>query len=108
MKIISVTSGLQIPNKYTGIVQWPSITEWYKKGFVHREDGPAVEWINGLRLWCLNGKEIYWCSNLKDYIVVEQGIPQSQIKWLGKRITNIKILTENGFIYIPDLPGILI
>jgi hypothetical protein len=107
MKIISVTSGLQIPNKYTGIVQWPSTTEWYKKGFVHREDGPAVEWINGQKEWILNGQEIY-SFNVKDYIVVEQGIPQSQIKWLGKRITNIKILTENGFMYIPDLPGILI
>ncbi|NBT47482.1 MAG: hypothetical protein EBT07_06625 [Actinobacteria bacterium] len=107
MKIISVTSGLQIPNKYTGIVQWPSTTEWYKKGFIHREDGPAIEYPNDRKEWFLNGQEIY-SFNVKDYIVVEQGIPQSQIKWLGKRITNIKILTENGFMYIPDLPGILI
>ena len=29
---------------------------WYLNGKRHREDGPAVEWINGSKWWYLNGK----------------------------------------------------
>jgi len=25
---------------------------------LHREDGPAVEWINGTKQWWLNGKQL--------------------------------------------------
>jgi hypothetical protein len=31
--------------------------KWYNKdGKLHREDGPAIEWINGNRTWYFNGK----------------------------------------------------
>ena len=29
---------------------------WYLNGNLHREDGPAIEWITGTKYWCLNGK----------------------------------------------------
>lgn len=31
---------------------------WYKEGsnIHHREDGPAIEFANGDKLWCLNGR----------------------------------------------------
>ena len=29
---------------------------WYLNGELHREDGPAVEWVNGDKFWWLNGK----------------------------------------------------
>ena len=29
---------------------------WYLNGKLHREDGPAIEWANGSREWWLNGK----------------------------------------------------
>ena len=29
---------------------------WYRKGKLHREDGPAVEWWDGDEEWYLNGK----------------------------------------------------
>ena len=29
---------------------------WYLNGKLHREDGPAIEWITGTKYWCLNGK----------------------------------------------------
>ena len=32
------------------------ITEWYLNGQRHREDGPAVEYANGSKFWYLNGK----------------------------------------------------
>ena len=30
---------------------------WYLNGWLHREDGPAVEYVNGSKEWWLNGKE---------------------------------------------------
>jgi hypothetical protein len=29
---------------------------WYLNGILHREDGPAVEYINGNKYWYLNGQ----------------------------------------------------
>ena len=31
--------------------------QWFNsKGELHREDGPATEWVNGNKFWCINGK----------------------------------------------------
>jgi hypothetical protein len=30
----------------------------------------------------------------------------SDVEWLGKRVTQCKVLTATGFMYIPNLPGI--
>ena len=30
--------------------------EWYKNGELHREDEPAIEFANGEKLWYLNNK----------------------------------------------------
>ena len=46
--------------------------EWYLNGKLHREDGPAIEWIDGCKSWYLNGnplteeehrKQITSCDN---------------------------------------------
>jgi len=29
---------------------------WWRNGLQHREDGPAVEWANGSKWWCRNGE----------------------------------------------------
>ena len=31
---------------------------WYLNGIRHREDGPAIEWEDGNRWWYLNGQSI--------------------------------------------------
>lgn len=31
-------------------------TRWYKNGQLHREDGPAVEWVDGSKEWFIDGK----------------------------------------------------
>ena len=42
-------------------VEWPSGTKfWYRDGKLHREDGPAIEWAHG-------GKE-WWCDGQKHRI----------------------------------------
>jgi len=32
--------------------------EWYLNGKRHRIDGPAIEWSNGDKYWYLKGKEV--------------------------------------------------
>jgi len=62
MKTIKLKSGAGIvPENYTGIVELESGTKiWYKNGNLHREDGPAVVWINGNKSWYLDGKYIWY------------------------------------------------
>jgi hypothetical protein len=30
---------------------------WYRNGKLHREDGPAIEYSNGFKVWYINGIE---------------------------------------------------
>ena len=47
--------------------------EWYLNGKWHREDGPAVEPLNGTKLWYLLGMQLtredhaYWCENMTEF-----------------------------------------
>jgi hypothetical protein len=58
--------------------------EWYLNGVLHREDGPAVEWVSGYKAWYKNGKlprtdgpaiETFWWLN---------GYPYSKEEWFNK------------------------
>jgi hypothetical protein len=31
---------------------------WYLGDMLHREDGPAIEWVTGDRFWYLNGQKM--------------------------------------------------
>ena len=44
--------------KYTVVVDDEGTIRWHKEGteILHREDGPAVEWFDGNKLWYQNGK----------------------------------------------------
>ena len=79
--------------------------EWWVNGKLHREDGPAREWDDGTKEWWLNDKHVYDLGPIGNYILVEDGLP-SNVKWLNKTITQRKVLTEKGIMYIPNLPGI--
>ena len=38
-------------------VEWPDGHKvWYQNDKLHREDGPAIEWVNGHKAWYVNGK----------------------------------------------------
>jgi hypothetical protein len=41
--------------------------EWWINGKLHREDGPAVEYYNGIKLWYLNDK-LYWENEWKQEV----------------------------------------
>ncbi len=78
---------------------------WYRNGKLHREDGPAIEYVDGSKLWFLNGKFSYKLEPIGEYILIEDGLP-SDVEWLGEQVTQRKVLTATGFMYIPNLPGI--
>jgi len=129
MKTIKVRYNSEIPKRFTGIVEYTSGTkvwylngqwhrvdgpaieypdgtkEWWLNGKVHRVDGPAYEGADGSKQWHLNGKLVYELKPLVDYILIEDGLP-SEVEWLGEQVTQRKVLTEKGFMYIPNLPGI--
>jgi hypothetical protein len=79
--------------------------EWWLNGKLHRVDGPAIEYPNGTKEWYLNHKRIYRLEPIGEYLLIEDGLP-SDVEWLGKRVTQRKVLTGKGFMYIPNLPGI--
>jgi len=129
MKTIKVGHCSEISKGFTGVVRYPNgskiwylngerhrvdgpaieypdgTKQWYLNGKVHRVDGPAYEGADGSKQWHLNGKLVYELKPLVDYILIEDGL-LSEVEWLGKRVTQRKVLTATGFMYIPNLPGI--
>jgi len=56
MKIIRVISRSEIPDNFTGIVEFSVGTKkWLKNGIPHRDNGPAIEFYWGTKEWCQNG-----------------------------------------------------
>ncbi len=86
--------------------EWSDGTKrWYLNDKRHRVDGPAVEYADGSKYWYLDGNFIYELKPLGEYILIEDGLP-SEIEWLNKTITQRKVLTAKGIMYIPNLPGL--
>ena len=52
-----IWSSKDIPVDYTGAVIWPNtgMKEYFLKGKYHREDGPAIERLDGMQEWWWNG-----------------------------------------------------
>jgi hypothetical protein len=106
MKTIKVRYNSEIPKRFTGIVEYTSVSKsWRLNGQYHREDGPAIEWADGSKEWWLNGKHVYGLGPIREYLLIEEGL-LSEVEWLGEQVTQRKVLTEKGFMYIPNLPGI--
>lgn len=52
-----VTDLRDVSKDFTGIAEYPNRDKyWYKEGFHHREDGPAVELADGTKYWYKEGK----------------------------------------------------
>jgi hypothetical protein len=54
---------------------------WYLRGVYHREDGPAVEWPNGYKEWRLNGElhredgpAVEWVDGSKDWYLNDERV----------------------------------
>ena len=56
-KVLKVSNWKEVPQNYTGIVEWPYGTkQWYLNGKWHRMDGPAIEHADSSKEWFLNGE----------------------------------------------------
>ena len=55
-------------SKYTGIVTVENCKMWYVDGKLHREDGPALIYLDGDVEWWFNDYQLpfeYWCQATK-------------------------------------------
>lgn len=58
-------------------IEWANgIKEWYLNGKLHREGGPALEWNNGDKEWWINGKlhreggpALEWANGDKEWYI---------------------------------------
>ena len=76
-------------NKNISIFEWDDKDKkWYKNGLLHREDGPAIEGVDGLKAWFIKGK-----LHRKDGPAVEW--PDGSKYWY-----------KNGFFHREDGPAI--
>jgi hypothetical protein len=101
MKTIKVKSGSEIPNNFTGIVEWLSGTKhWYKEGKCHREVGPAVEFLDGTKYWYLEGKQ-FLRINLNNYVILDYYQGNYNLTWY-------RLLDKDEVIEYPDIPGLII
>ena len=48
---------------------------WWKDGKLHREDGPAVEWVNGYQSWWMYGFKIQRPKTEKEKNIVVKSCP---------------------------------
>ncbi len=123
MNIIKANHSSEIPKNFTGIVEWPNRTKywykegnlhredgpaidyldkekhWYKEGKRHREDGPAVELICGTKRWYLEDKNQEMVS-LRKYIILDYYKGKYNLMWY-------KLLDKNKILDIPNIPGLI-
>jgi len=58
MKVLKLNSPELIPERYSGIIIYPSGNKaYFKDGLLHRKNKPAIELINGIKQWHLNGEK---------------------------------------------------
>ncbi len=124
MKTIKVNDRSEIPNYFTGIVdylnedkEWfkngkqhredgPALElisgqkHWYKEGLWHREDGPAVEYADGSEDWYYLDGIYFYKINLNDFVVLDHNKGKYGIMWY-------KLLDKDRIFEYPDIPGLI-
>jgi hypothetical protein len=76
---------------------------WYINGNLHREDGPAIIDMDGNKAWFFKNFLVFYLKPLEDYISIQDGLP-CDVEWVS-HITQCKVLTDEGIMYLPNLPG---
>ena len=56
---------------------------WSLNDKFHREDGPAVEYVDGTKRWLLNGKEVSW-----EQVFRQAKTPEIELRILTAALTN--------------------
>jgi hypothetical protein len=68
---------------------YENITQWFLNGKRHREDGPAIEYVNGDKYWLINGKQLSEAEFLNQTQIIEMTVEEIT-KALGKNIKIVK------------------
>ena len=56
---------------------------WYLHGNLHCEDGPAIEWPNGTKFWYLNDEKVTW-----EQVFRQAKTPEIELRILTAALTN--------------------
>lgn len=102
MKTIKVKECLDVPDNFTGIVEYEDgYKEWWNEDKIHRIDGPAVEYSDGTKGWWVDDIQYaerdleYFCKNCI-FLGKEKG--KHGLVWL-------KFLDEDEIEEFPIIPG---
>lgn len=78
------------------------LKEWWQNGQRHRTDGPALEYPDGHCEWYQNdklhrvdGPAIEWGNKIRDWAINDQDLDQAQVETWIKE-NNIDLSTEEG------------
>ena len=75
--------------------------QWYLNGQLHREDGPAIEWLNGDKEWFLNGQ-----LHRDDGPAVEYADGPEREWWLnGKEVTEQEVMNPSCSGKVVEIDG---
>ncbi len=81
-----------IPDNFTGVINYFRSYHWFANGKKHRDDGPAIIHYNGIKEWYLNGAihrengpAIIYPSGEKSWYL--NGIKYTQEEWF-ERLTS--------------------
>ena len=75
--------------------------EWYINDLLHREDGPAIDCKDGTKFWFvhgvqhrLDGPAIIWADGVKEWCVNDIEITEEITKWAKELSIDIDNLSE--------------
>ena len=63
---------------------------WYLNDELHREDGPAIEYANGVKYWYLNGKHLTEAEHAEQTSPAVEMTIEEICKELGKKVKVIQ------------------
>jgi len=130
MKTIKISDLNEVPNNFTGVAEYSANLEkwylkyWFKEGIIHREDGPAIEWVNGNKYWYKEGnchrsdgpaierldKSKEWWVDGQLYLFIDIEVLIETSIYLGKEkgkydLDWLRFLTDEGIEEFPIIPG---
>ena len=112
MKTIKAKDWSEIPDDYTGIVEFENgASGWFKNGFRHREDGPAYIGSSGYRGWYLDGHCIFYTNCYFSHYIKKCIFLSKEQHPLYSTVQVWKYIDRNGIkeqIIIPGMEGFII
>src|ERR1700691_2755781 len=89
MKTLKIDYGWNLPENYSGILDYGYCIEYYLNGKSHREDGPAVIRKDGTISYYLNGKShredgpaVIWKYNREEWFLNNKDITEEVNIWI--------------------------